>query len=305
MQLTWNGTDITEHCNITGCIHREAAGGKSDSLELTLDRAALWYQWGPEEGDEIEIAESGHTTGRMYLTAVFPVRDQFRILANSIHPKANRKAWIGFQNMQFKTLVERCAAECGMSGKIFGMDESLIIPYALRKGEGCAAFLDRIARAEGFRIKVYNGAIRAIYLPYAESFEPSARITLTAKQDGVTYRRRKNLKYTSLTVLSPYAKATAKDTEAEGENPFVITTLPAMDKATAGRWARNLLREHNRQAEELTIEQQFNPAMSALYRVHVDGGTDMDGEWIIEETEHDLKNKTSLAKMYRIIDSIR
>ena len=305
MKLIWNGTDITEYCNITGSIHREVAGGKSDSLELTLDCASVWYQWGPEEGDEIEVTDYGYMTGKMYLTAVIPQRDQYRILASSMNPKANRKAWIGFRNIYFKALVERCAAECGMNGKIFGNDENLLIAYALRKNEGCAAFLDRIGKPEGFKVKAYDGALRAIYLPYAEEREPEVRMTLTAKQEGITYRRRRNLKYSSLTVMSPWAKATAKDTGTEGDNPCTITTLPAMDSATAGRWARNLLREHNRQAEELRVEQQFNPALSALYRVHVDGGTDMDGEWIIEEAEHDLKNRVSSAKMYRIIDSVR
>lgn len=305
MQLIWNGTDITDYCNITGCIHRDAAGGKSDSLELKLDRAAVWYQWGPEEGDEIEITDNGFTTGKMYLTAVIPQRDQYRILASSVHPKANRKAWIGFENVSFKAMMERCAAECGMIGKVFGNDENIVIPYALRKGEGCTAFLDRIGRAEGFKIKAYDGALRAIYLPYAEEMDPAARITLNTKQEGVTYRRRKNMRYSSLTVLSPWARATAKDTDTEGNNTCVITNLPAADKAAAGRWARNLLRDHNRQAEELSIDQQFNPAMAALNRVHIEGGTDMDGEWIIEEAEHDLKNRISSARMFRVINSVR
>lgn len=305
MRLIWNGTDITDDCEITGCIHRDAAGGKSDSLELQMDRASVWYRWGPEEGDQIEVTEGDYTTGLMYLTAVIPRDDKFRILASSMSPEANRKTWEGFRNITFRTLIERCAAECGMTGKVFGIEDNLVIPYALRQGEGCAAFLDRIARAEGFKVKAYNGAFRAIYLPYAEEMEPSYRLTLDAEQDGVSYRRRGNLKYTGLTVLSPWAKAAAKDMAAPGNNVRVITDLPAENNTQAGRWARNLLWEHNRQAEEVTVTQRLNTAMSALSRVNIDGGTDMDGEWIIEEAEHDLFNKTSAAKLYRVMDSIR
>lgn len=305
MNLSWNGTDITQYCDITGCVHRDAAGGKSDSLELKLDHASVWYRWAPEEGDEIEITEGEYTTGKMYLTAVIPVRDQYRILASSVHPSANRKAWDGFENIPFRTLVERCAAECGMTGKVFGTEDDLMIRYAMRKGEGCAAFLDRIGRAEGFKIKAYNGAFRAIYLPYAESMNPAANLTITDRQEGIIYRRRRNLKLTGLTVQTPWVSATAKDSGAEGNNVKVITTLPAKDGATAGRWARNLLRDHNRQAEELCIEQRLNTGMTALSRVHVEGGTDADGEWIIEEAEHDLKNGTSSAKMYRVINTIQ
>ena len=305
MRLFWNSKEITEYCNITGCIYRDAAGGKSDTLELTLDRASVWYRWGPEEGDEIEVTETGFETGILYLTAVIPLRDEYRILASGMKPAANRKTWAGFKNMTLRMLVERCAAESGMAGKIFGMDGNLLIPYAMRRGEGCAAFLARIGRAEGFKLKTYNGAMRAIYLPYAEEQEPRARLNLTAKQDGVTYRRRRNLKYSTLTVMSPWAKATARDESAEGVNDMTVTTLPAMDNTQAGRWARNLLREKNRLAEELTIEQTFNSRMTALSRVEVNGGTDMDGQWLIEEAEHDLKNKTTCAKMLRVISTIR
>lgn len=305
MRLFWNGKEITEYCSITGCNYRDAAGGKSDTLELTLDRASVWYRWGPEDGDEIEITETGLETGIMYLTAVIPVRDQYRILASGLKAAANRKTWAAFENMSLRALVERCAAECGMTGKVFGMEDELLIPYAMRKGEGCAAFLSRIGRAEGFKIKTWGGAIRAIYLPWAERQPVSARLNIDAKQEGVTYRRRKNAKIASLTVMSPWAQATARDTDAEGANDKTITTLPAMNAAQAGRWARNLLREINRQAEELTIEQTYNPAMAAMTRVEITGGTDMDGEWLIEEAEHDLKNKTTSARMLRVLEGIR
>lgn len=305
MRLSWNGTDITGNCTITGCIHRDAAGGRSDSLELTLDRASVWYRWAPEEGDRIRITSGEYTTGVMYLTAVIPQRDKYRILASSVSPTANRKTWEGFKDVYFRTILDRCAAECGMTGKIFGMEENLLIPYALRKGEGCAAFLNRIATAEGFRIKAYNGVFRAIYLPWAEEQEATVRMRIEASQEGVQYRRRDNQKYTGLTVLSPWAKATAKDDGAGGNNVGVVTDYPATDKMTAGRWARNLLRDHNRLAEEITLDTKLNTALGALARVHISGGTDMDGEWIVEEAEHDLKEKNTTAKLLRVIKTIR
>lgn len=305
MRLRWNGTDITQYCSITGCVYRDAAGGRSDSLELQMDRASDWYRWAPEEGDEITVTEGGFTTGKMYLTAVIPAGDRYRILASSVNPKANIKAWAGYKDVWFKTLLERCAAECGMTGKIFGMEDNLLIPYALRKGEGCAAFLDRIGRAEGFKIKAYNGVFRAIYLPYAEGMDPAVRLNITAKQRSVSYRRRENLKWAGVKVKSPWANASAMDTAVGGGNIRTVTDLPATDAVMAGRWARNLLLENNRKAEELRISQKLNTAMTALTRVSISGGTDMDGEWICEEAEHDLKEKTTSALLLRVIGTIR
>ena len=62
---------------------------------------------------------------------------------------------------------------------------------------------------------------------------------------------------------------------------------------------------HNRQAETLTIESEFNPGFSAMTRIDIVGGTDATGDWIIEEAEHDFYNRKSRAKLYRCIYTIQ
>ena len=305
MELYWNGTDITRYVDINGCVFREAAGGRSDSLEMELDRADIWYQWGPEEGDEIEIIRDDWRTGKMYLTAVVPKGESFRVIASSMNPAGVRKAWGFFRNLAFQTLMERCAAEIGMEAKIFGVTDPIMIGRAMRKGEGCGAFLDRIGTREGFKVKAWDGALRAIYLPWAEEQEARTGLVLNDKSLTAKYRRRKNLKYTGARVVSPWASASARDTAAEGNNEKVFTGLPAESSMEAGKWARNLLREMNRRAEEIVIESELNLRMESLARVHVEGGTDMDGEWIVEEAEHDLKETRTCVKMYRVIGTIK
>ena len=305
IQLTWNGTDITGYCNITGCVHREAAGGKSDTLELQLDRAATWYRWGPEEGDTISADMDGYSTGDLYLTAIIPNGDQYRLIASGMKGAANRKAWDSFENKTFKEILDRCAAEIGMTGKIYGTDERLLEPYCLRKNEGVGKFLNRIAVMEGFKLKTWNGALRAIYLPWAEEQEPAQLMEINSKTSGVTYRRRKSAAWTGLTVKSPQVSALARDTGVSGNNMPVITGLPATTAAEAGRWARNLLKDHNRQTEELRLEQRLNAKLGALTRIDITGETDASGAWIVEEAEHDLKNKSTSALLYRVTDTIR
>lgn len=305
MRIIWNGTDITDYCEIAGCVHRDAAGGRNDSLDLTLGRASAWYRWAPEEGDEIEVTQDGYTTGKMYLTAVIPTEGKYRILAGSVKPSAVRKSWTGYQGQTFRALLEKAAAEIGMKAKVFGMDTDITIPYCLRDGESATAFITRIGKMEGFRIKAYGGALRAVYLPWAEEQSAVSRIEISAKQRGVNYRKRESAKYATMTVVTPWARATARDSAAGGTGQILVTTLPARDNVIAGRWARHLLKDHNRQAEELTIDQAFDARLSALARVDVDGGTDMDGKWIIEEAEHDLKNRTTSVRMYRVTATVR
>lgn len=305
MELTWNGKDITDYINIKGCVHREFSTGKSDCLELTLDHASTWYRWGPVEDDEIVFSHIGYSTGKLYLNSVLPLGDQFRVLATSVKRAASRKSWGSYLNTTFQGIVDKCAAECAMEGKLFGVDGSLRYPYVIRENEGCTAFLNRIGSWEGAAIKTYNGAIRAVSIAYAQNLKPALSITINANQEGVTYRRRDNLKYSSLTIKTPFAAATARDASVKGNNAPILTYLPARDDATAGRWARGLLLMHNRQAEEIILETSLNTAFCPMIRVDVNGNTDMTGSWIVDEAEHDFYNKSTKTRLLRVIDTIQ
>lgn len=304
MELYWAGVNITGHVNITGCVHRDVSGGRCDSVELTLDHASVWYRWGPKEDDEIILTHNGYSTGTLYLNAVIPTGDQYRILATSVKRAAARKAWTSYADTTLQELFEKCAAECGMSAKLYGIDGSLPYAFALRQREGVAAFLNRIGEWEGLNVKALDGAFRGVSVAYAQERSPEMSIEITSRQDGVTYRRRDNVKYTGVTVLSPYARAIARDAAVSGNNAPILS-LPATDNAQAGRWARGLLLMHNRKAEELTIEQGLNTGLSAMTRIEVTGETDMTGQWIAEEVEHDFLGGRTLAKLFRVIDTIR
>lgn len=305
MELSWNGIDITGSVNITGCVHRESAGGRSDCLELTLDHASRWYGYAPEEDDEIILTHGDYSTGKLYLNAVIPVGDQYRILATSVKRAAARKAWASYAGTTLKGIFDICAAECGMEGRLYGADGRLPYTFALRRNEGVAAFLNRIGEWEGLCVKARNGVFLGVSVALAQEREAEAGFEISAKQEGVTWRRRDNMKYTGLTVQTPFAKATARDAGAKGNNAPIITCLPAMDNAQAGRWARGLLLMHNRRAETLTIEKGLDTGLAPMARVEVSGGTAMNGDWLIDETEHDLFNGRTTANLLRVISTVK
>lgn len=305
MQLYWQGTDITESVNVTGCVIRDACGDRTDMLELKLDRAADWYRWAPEEDDEIILTDGVYTTGTMYLNAVIPEGDQYRVLATGTKRAAARKQWKSYLGLTLGELFDSCASECGMTYKLFGIDERLFYTYILRDYTGPGAFLNMIGEWEGLAVKTFNGAFEGIYRPFAEEQDPVAGFAIEADQPGVTWRKRTGEKLSSLTVRTPCAEAVARDESAEGNNPATITFLPAMDNAQAGRWARNLLAKANRAAESLTLETALNTDITALSRVEISGTTPMSGTWICEDAEHDLIEKASRIKLSRITDTIQ
>ncbi len=305
MNLVYKDHDITDYVNITKCVCRNVSCGRADSMELEFDHAASWYAWGPKEDDTIIGSMDGFTTGKMFLNAVMPEGDKFRIIATALPSASKRKAWDTYVDMTLGSIMQRCAAEIGMDGKLYGIDGNIRYPYLTRNYEGCAAFLDRLGRWEGLAVKAVNGAMRGVSVEYAQGLDAVQNLWIDTKQDGVTYTRQENKKISALTLLSPHARVVASDSNAAYGSSLTISGLPVTDPVQAGRWARGILLMHNRQQERLTIRMEFNPSMRAMMRVDIDGTTDASGAWIVDEVEHDLVNRTSEIKLVRAITTIR
>jgi len=304
MRLYYEGTDITEDVDIVSAIHRDVSDGRCDCLELTLDHAAAWYRWGPKQDDTIQLTDGAYSTGTLYLNTVVPEGDSYRILATASKGKASRKAWESYANKTLEEVMNVCAAQSGMESRLYGVERGLVYPYLLRQNEGCAAFLSRVMHMEGAVLKTLSGRYTGIGIEAAQDIAANATIELSAKQAGVTYARRGNTKYASVTVRTPYASASAYDESAMQGGDMVICDLPAMDNATAGRWARGLLLIHNRSAEILTIESEFNVGFTAMARIDIDSATDTAGEWMVDEVEHDFTNRRSRAKLLKCIRTV-
>ena len=82
----------------------------------------------------------------------------------------------------------------------------------------------------------------------------------------------------------------------------VVTGLTGVALARqAMRFARGLLMMHNREAERLNISTTFDAGMTSMIRVDVEGNTDANGQWLVDEVEHDLHNGQSTAKLLRVL----
>lgn len=303
MELYYEGTNITDSVNITAATAKDVSGGRSDSLDITMSNARAWYHWGPRADDKIQIVDNGYSTGTMYVNTIIPEGDSFRILATAAKSEAARKASRSYERKNLEEIMALCAAECGMDYRIFGADRKNFYPFLLRSQEGCGAFLDRLAGWEGAKLKTYSGRFTLISIEAAQNLPAIETIEVSEKQPGIFYQRKGNGRIKTLTVRTPYARAHAVD-EGTRHGRDMTVNYPARDAATAGRWARGMLLNLNREAEQLTVESEFHPAWTAMARVDTTGHTDATGQWIVDECEHDLVNRTSKAVMLRCINTV-
>ena len=304
MNIFWQGKDITAYVTVRKAVARDTCGGRSDGLDIEFENAESWYRWGPEEDDQIRVTQDGWDSGTLHLNTIAPGDGKYRVLATALPCKARQKQWDSFENKTIEEILRKCSAMTKMDFAIYGVDGTIRIPYLMRENEGCAAFLNRLAILEGAALKVINGKYTLIGIEFAQDRKAISNISIVPKQDGVDYRK-SGAMLRGVSIITPYAKGTATDSAVDEEKAREeITCLPALNDIQAARWARNVLLDKNRRCETVEISADFHPAWSAMSRIDISGRTDADGEWLIEEAEHDLKNGKSKATLMRCVRTI-
>lgn len=305
MEIYWEKTDITQYCQVAECVYHERADGESDTLEIKFGKAASWHRWAPEMDDRVRVKSDGVDTGSLFLNTIIAEGNYYRIIATSLRAKACRKTWTSYKALTFQKLLEVSAAEAGMEARIHGRSDIITYPYIEREGESAAGFMARVCRMEGMRLKCSAGKMQAIDISYAQSRDPMTRITMNAEDLSRTWERRLNAKWSAVNIRTPEARGRASDTDAAGAPEEYIGGLACADNGAAKRWAAGILLDHNRKAEKIRIEGDLNARMTVMERVDIEGGTEADGEWIVDEAEHDLKNKKSRITLARVIKTIQ
>lgn len=305
MKIYYQGTDITDSVQVKSCIARDNGGGRSDSLTIEFNNAASWHGWGAAEDDQIFVTHNGYDSGAMYVNHVIPEDDVYTIIASSLPCKAREKGYRSFYKKSIEEIMRQCAMESNMDFRIYGIDGKTIIPYIERNNEGCAAFLDRLLTLEGAALKCVNGRYSAIGIAHAQEREVLQTVQLAATQEGIQYIK-KGTAYKGIKVITPYASGSAVDNNVPENHSWgtICGELPARNNIQAARWARGKLLASNRQCEELTMQTDFNAGLTALIRIDIESNADTDGQWLVQDVEHDFVNLKTTATMRRCIWSI-
>lgn len=307
MEILYQGYDITETAHVRKCVSHDTAGNRCDILDIEFENAAGWYSWGPQEDDQIIVSHNGYDTGIMYVNTILPENGKYRILATSLPSAARIKGYQSFTQKSIEEIMRVCAISSGMDYRIYGIDPNTVIPYIQRENEGYGAFLHRLLKMEGAALKCVNGRFVAIGIEYAQERDPHQTFAVKADMEGVDYQRT-GRRYRTLAIETPYATATAEDTAVTDNYSITLNHPPAVTALQAGRWARGLLLQNNRQFEKLTISTDFNIGFTAMTRINIEDNADcMDavGEWLIEEATHDFINLKSSATMHRCVKTIQ
>ena len=303
MDVYYEGVNITDDVLVKSCTVHDTCGGRADGLEIVFEDAAKWFSWGPKEDDEIEVENLGYQSGAMYVNTVTPEGGKYRILATSLRCAARKREYRSYNNKTLGEIMSLCALNTGMDSRLFGLDAALPIRYIEQNGESAARFLHRLMTLEGAVLKCVQGRYTGIGVTWAQERRAGLTFALYADRADTVYVR-KGGALQSLAISMPGQRVSATDTDIKNGMSAVKCGLPVSDAPQAGRWARGLLINHNRKNEILTLDTVYNPAMTAMTRVDVTGGTDADGEWLVDHAEHDMIEETTRTTLCRCVTTV-
>lgn len=303
VSLIYQGTDITDEVDIIECVCRDTSGRESDCLNLKVDHADRWFRWGPQKNDTLRVLRNGYDSGTLYLNTVIPEDGAYRIWATGAKSVPYPTRWQAFENKTLAAIMGTCAGELGMGARQSGVSGGITYEYLLRENLSAPVFLEMLANREGAVLKALGGSYVAIGVTYAQGLPAMHEMELDDDQLDSEYIDRRDRNWSSVTIKTPFGTGTARDSAANGQSR-IITDMTVDSGAQAYRWAKGILTLHNRQSETLKIEMDFNPGYTAMVRIDVKSQTDAAGQWIIDETEQNLLDGRTKAKLYRCITTI-
>ena len=305
MQIIYEGVDITGDVDVAQAEYTDASGERMDGLRIVFEHAAVWYKWKPREGDRIEIkGRNGFATGDLFLHAIEPEDGRYMITAYSAKCAGRDKRWQSFENATLKTIVDACAAECGMNGAIYGLNDKITYPYIIRNNETPLYFLRRIANLEGAAMKCVNGRLAVIGIEYAQNLQNRRQIYLSTEQQRPRYKSFAGKKLAGAAFVCSIGQAVAYDTSVTGGRTLIKAESGVCDIDQAKRWAKGWLLSHNRQCECMTICTSMDGSLTALTPVEVIGDDPLAGMWLVDEAKHDFMRETTEVRLVRSITTI-
>lgn len=266
IQLTYKGTDITDRVSINRCYHDMYAAGRADELHLRVnDTDNLWDSWAPAIGDEIRVDYGSIGTGTMFVASAAPMNGVYDIVAQSTPASGfeiHNKAW---QKVRLLQLAEEIAANNGLSFASYGVSD-VLYPYVSQNNESDFHFLHRVAQLEGCAFLVYDKRLILYSEAYMEAQEPTDTLEVTIDGDYRYTDKRERLYGSCVIECGVYSgKYAVSNGSSRVLRPQVVPAISS--NAEAARFAKNLLRAHNKECCEGFVRSRILPGYAAASTV--------------------------------------
>lgn len=268
IQLIYNGADITDSVSINRCYHDMYAAGRSDDLHLRVnDVDGLWDKWAPAVGDELSVNYGSIGTGTMFVASCVPMNGLYDIVAQSAPASGYEVAHKAWQKVRLLQLGAEIAARHGLAFESYGVTD-VLCEYIIQDGESDFRFLHQRAMLEGCAFLVYNKRLIMYSEQYMEAVTPTETLDVTIDGD-YRYTDNRHQLYGSCVVESGLYSGQFSADNGSGRvyRPDGIGNISS--NAEAKRFAKNLLRSHNKGCCEGFVRSRILPGYAAASTVEL------------------------------------
>ena len=268
IQIFYKGVDITESVSINRCWHDMYAGGQSDTLFLRVnDTERIWDKWAPATGDEIKVQYGAIGTGTMFVSSATPKNGTYDITAQSAPASCFEKRHKAWQKVRLLQLGKEIAERNGLSFASYGVSDA-VYSYIQQNGEGDLNFLSRRAALEGVSVAVYNKSLIMYSDAYMEALTPAEALEVTLDAD---YKYIDNsAEFYGSCVVEVGACSGSFSIENGASRILRPSDFGIVgSNEEAERFAKNLLRKHNKDCYSGYVYSRIIPGYAAASTVEL------------------------------------
>ena len=294
MQLIYEGKDITGDVDIRQADLIDNAGGKLDSLDLTLDDSkGYWSQWKPEKNHTLQVKDSGFNSGVMYVDEIVQQRGEVTLRALPIKQEAKTPNTKAYEKVQFLEIARIIASKYNLSLQTYGVTDYMYSRVD-QSDQADLEFLALRCLMESCSLKISGGKLIIYGQPYMENQAPYREITINDIDGDFVYLDKS-------TEIFGACRVTSNGIEGEFSAPDVYgPALKYFDLAVgsigeANRFATGLLRAKNCTEKTFSCQLRFDPGIAAGNTVQLSSFGLADGKYFAHQVIHRfIEGKTSL-----------
>lgn len=298
MRIYLAGADISPHVALRRAVLLDGAGGRLDSLELELgDTRGLWSQWQPALGDTLRLIADGLDSGECYIDQMGQRRGVYvlRALSAPVAVKESRsRSW---ERVTLLQLASDVAGRYGFGVRLYGAPNPTY-DWVDQSDESDLGFLARRCRLESCTLKVSDNHLIIYSEPLLEEAAP-ARVIGPGDFAGEPEYRRESA-YGACVVS--WGGHMGEFKAGESGPTLYRSDIPLTSGGEAGRFAKGLLREANRESHLLTGSLPLDLRLAGGGMAEVAGMGSGDGVYMIEEAEHRLTDKITALRLRRRLE---
>ncbi|PNT91293.1 phage late control D family protein [Clostridium thermosuccinogenes] len=301
MQLIYNGKDITAAVDVNKADIIDTAGGRADSLELCMsDTEGIWSSWKPQKNDTVKVIQDGFSSGLMYVDELEQQRGFYIIRALSIPQESKTHRTKSWEEVRFLEFAGEIAARYGFTLQTYGV-ENYLYSRLDQNDQADFEFLAFRCMLEGYALKITDKKVVIYDERYMESQEAVKTVYLLDFDGNFKFKNKSNGIYGACRVVYGSIKSEYKASGIYG--PVLdIPNIALSSQAEADRYAKNILRYHNKYEQTGKCTIQLDTGLAAGNSIQITGVGMADGKQFCEQVIHKLVEGKTVLNLRRPLE---